>query len=160
ENDEKVYVVEIDGKNRRFTKGGGKGVEDYRWLLYDFNAVGIEAPDHRTIVFHLDNPVPYFAMLMGYYPLYPVHRRCLETYGPNWNQPENIVTNGPFHLQSRRIRDRVRLIKSRTYWDRDKVKLNTIDALAVESETTGLNLYLTGQTDYIEYIPFALTGEL
>jgi oligopeptide transport system substrate-binding protein len=161
EKGEKVYVVEIDGKNRRFAKGGGKGLEDYRWLLYDFKSIGIEAPDQHTIVFHLDNPVPYFAMLMGYYPLYPVNRRCLETYGsPAWNKPENIVTNGPFHLQSRRIRDRVRLVKSPTYWDRDNVKLNTIDALAVESETTSLNLYLTGKADYIEYIPQAVIGQL
>ena len=41
------------------------------------------------------------------------------------------VTNGPFLLKERRIRDRVRLRKNPLYWDRDNVQLETVDALAV-----------------------------
>jgi oligopeptide transport system substrate-binding protein len=160
ENDDKVFVVRIDGKERRFCKGGIDG-EDYKWLLFDFEHVGVKALDSRTIEFKLKHPVPYFAMLTGYYPLFPVNRRCLETHGPNWVRPENIVTNGPFKLHSRRVRDRIRLVKSDTYWDRDKVKLNIIDALAVESETTSLNMYLTGQLDFMsDYLPGAVIPEL
>jgi oligopeptide transport system substrate-binding protein len=160
ENDDKVLVVQIDGKERRFCKGGTDG-EDYKWLLFDFDHVGVKALDPHTIEFKLEHPVPYFAMLTGFYPLSPVNRRCIETYGPNWVRPENIVTNGPFKLQSRRVRDRIRLVKSDTYWDRDKVKLNIIDALAVESETTTLNMYLTGQLDFMaDYLPGPVIEQL
>jgi oligopeptide transport system substrate-binding protein len=60
----------------------------------------------------------------------------------------------------RRVRDRIRLVKSDTYWDRENVRLNVVDALAVESLTTGLNLYLTNQVEWIEYVPGAIVPEL
>ena len=54
----------------------------------------------------------------------PVHHGCLERYGtPAWKRPENIVTNGAFRLFERRIRDRIRLVRSENYWDRDNVRL-------------------------------------
>ncbi|MCC7083734.1 MAG: peptide ABC transporter substrate-binding protein [Pirellulales bacterium] len=157
-----VYVVEIDGRQRRFHQSGGQGLERFKTLLIDFDTVGVHALDDYTIEFRLNHPVPYFVNLMGFYPMFPVHRRCVETYGwPDWIRPENLVSNGPFILQSRRVRDRIRLIKSETYWDRDRVKLNSIDALAVESETTALNLYLTGQTDAIaDTVPMSVVRDL
>ena len=159
---EPLYVVEIDARRRRFQQGARvPGTEDYRWLLPDFNAVGIEAPDPRTVVFRLKHPVPYFAQLLGFYPLFPVNPRCLETHGyPAWTKPENIVVNGPFRLKFRRIRDRIRLVKNPFYWDRDNVKLNVIDALAVESNPTNLNLYLTGQVDWIPAVPTEVVPDL
>ena len=153
-----VYIVEIDGRQRRFQKGkdGQKqpDAEGYRWLLYDFRSVGIHAPDSRTLVIRLRHPVPYFPNLMGFYPMCPVNRKCVETHGyPAWTKPRNIVTNGPYLLESRRIRDRIRLVKNPTYWDRDNVGADVIDVLAVESYTTNLNLYMTGQVDWIPTVP-------
>jgi len=157
-----VYMVEINGRRRRFQQGAqAPGTEDYRWLLPDFNHVGIHAPDSRTVVFRLKHPVPYFTQLLGFYPLYPVNPKCVQTYGyPAWTKPENIVTNGPFVLKFRRIRDRIRLAKNPFYWDRDNVKLNVVDALAVESNPTNLNLYLTGQVDWIPAVPTEVVPDL
>jgi oligopeptide transport system substrate-binding protein len=157
--DELIYTVAIDGRERRFHKGG-EG-EDYTWILLDFETVGVKAIDDRTLEVQLRHPVPYFLDLMGFYPFSPVNRRCVESY-PNqeWTRPENIVSNGPFELHTRRVRDRIRLVKSDTYWDRDNVRLEIVDALAVESLTTALNLYLTGVADWIEYVPNAIVPHL
>ncbi|MFH1923563.1 MAG: ABC transporter substrate-binding protein, partial [Planctomycetota bacterium] len=135
-----VYVTKTDGRTRRFQKGARlPGTEDYRWLLYDFESVGIRALDRHTLEIRLKHPVPYFSNLMGFYPMFPVNRRCVETHGyPAWTKAENIVTNGPFLLKFRRIRDRIRLVKNPHYWDRDNVRLEVIDALAVESYPTNL----------------------
>jgi oligopeptide transport system substrate-binding protein len=43
--------------------------------------------------------------------------------------------------------------KSATFWDRDAIKLNSIDFLAVESTNTALNLYLTSKADWIYDVP-------
>jgi oligopeptide transport system substrate-binding protein len=51
-------------------------------------------------------------------------------------------------------------VKNDQYWDRDKVHLKSIDALAVDSETTGLNMYLTGQVDYTEPMPATIVKDL
>ena len=157
-----VYVVEVEGRPRRFQqKAQLPGTEDYRWLLPDFRQVGIEAPSSRVVVFRLKHPVPYFTQLLGFYPLSPVNRRCLEIHGyPAWTKPENIVVNGPFMLKFRRIRDRIRLVKNPFYWDRENVRLNVIDALAVESNPTNLNLYMTGQVDWITAVPTEVVPDL
>jgi len=157
-----IYVVEIDGRKRRFQKGArSPGTEDYRWLLYDFHQVGICALDRRTLQIRLRHPVPYFLNLMGFYPMSPVNRKCVETHGyPAWTKPENIINNGAFLLKFRRIRDRIRLVKNPYYWDRDNVRLNVVDVLAVESYPTNLNLYMTGQVDWIPAVPVEVVPEL
>lgn len=166
ENDEvaasgrnRVFVVAIDDRERRFKSAGDNdalpdGIEPCRQVLLDFREVGIRVIDDRTLEIRLDNPTPYFLDLLAFYPLSPVHQGCLEKYGkPAWKQPENIVTNGAFRLAERRIRDRIRLVKSATYWDRENVRLNVVDALSIDDRTTGLNLYLTGKCDWTTQPP-------
>lgn len=157
-----TYLVEIDGQTRRFQQGGGSDAEDYKWLLPDFDqTVGIRVRDKSTLEIELNNPTPYFLQLSGFYPLFPVNRRCVETYGyPAWTKPEHIVSNGPFLLESRRIRDRIRMVKNPDYWDRDNVHFNVVDALAVASDTTALNLYMTGELDYLPSVPATIVPEL
>ncbi len=157
-----VYTVDIDGHTRRFQKGTVEpGTEDYRWLLLDFQTVGLHAIDPRTLQFRLKHPVPYFVRLMGFYPLFPVNPRCVETYGyPAWTKPEHIVTNGPFLLHSRRIRDRIRLVKNPKYWDRDHVALNVVDAVAADSTITALNMYLCGDIDWVPAVPEEIIPDL
>lgn len=159
---EPVYVVAIDGQRRRFQKGAATpGSEDYRWLLLDFQTVGLKAVDSHHLQFQLRHPVPYFVNLMGFYPFSPVNRKCVETYGyPAWTKPEHILSNGAYRLQSRRIRDRIRLVKNPYYWDRDHVGLEVIDALAVESSITAMNLYLTGQVDWVPRVSAELVPDL
>lgn len=162
DGEESIYTVEVGGVARRFQKGAAlQGTEDYRWILYDFEEVGLKAHDGRTLQIRLNHPVPYFVNLMGFYPMSPVNRRCVETYGyPAWTKPENIVTNGPYLLQSRRIRDRIRLVKNPSYWDRANVHTGTIDVLAVESTITGLNLYMTGEADWVPTVPNEIVPDL
>jgi len=159
DNPSQEFRVEIDGKEHRFRptddqRAGSSptpaGTRHCRQVLLDFREVGIEVLDPLTLRMTLEAPTPFFLKLTGYYPLFPVNQKCVETYGsPLWTKPENIVTNGPFDMKFRRIRDRIRLVRSETYWNRDEVRLGVVDALAVDSYTTGLNLFMTGMTDWI-----------
>jgi len=169
-----VYVVEVKpqaagdvawkatGATRRFSKDENiADAETCRHVLYHFSQVGIAAPDAGTLVVKLNDPTPYFLNLVAFYPLYPVHRGCVEKHGvPNWTKPQNIISNGPFTMEFRRIRDRIRMVKNPEYWDADRVELKSIDALAVESEATQLNMYMNGQTDWATTIPNAMIPEL
>ncbi|MBX7168155.1 MAG: peptide ABC transporter substrate-binding protein [Pirellulales bacterium] len=156
-----TYRVEIEGAERRFRKGGGAGTEDCRWVLLDFDAVGIHAEGPRVVRIELEHPTPYFLSLMGFYPLSPLNRRCIETHGyPAWTKPGNLVNNGPYLLEFRRIRDRIRLVKNPHYWNRDEVHFRTVDALAVTSAATAVNLYLTGEADWVPQVPTTIVPEL
>ncbi|MCB9873591.1 MAG: peptide ABC transporter substrate-binding protein [Planctomycetaceae bacterium] len=131
-------------------------------ILLDFeSSVGVTAPDDATLVVTLKNRTPFFIDLTAFYALYPVNRVCVEKYGtPNWTQPQNIVTNGAYNLEFRRVRDRMRLVKNPQYWDADRVKLEIVDAMAVKSVTTALNMYLTGQLDWVTDVPASVIPEL
>ncbi len=160
-----VFTVEIDDRSRRFQRveegAAPNGVTACRMITYDFDHVGVRTVDDYTLEIRLDHPVPYFLQLMGFYPFSPVNRRCVETHGyPAWTRPENLVGNGAYRLEFRRVRDRIRLVKSPTYWNRDEVRLETIDALAVKSATTMLNLYMTGKVEWITTVPTEVVTDL
>jgi oligopeptide transport system substrate-binding protein len=136
-------------------------VEGCQHVLLDFGQVGVRAEDERTLVVTLKNRTPYFNSLAAFYTLYPVNRECVEKFGtPRWTKPEHIVTNGPFQLKFRRIRDRLRMEKNPLYWDADQVQLNTIDVMAVKSHTTGLSMYLEGQLDWASDVPKLMIPDL
>lgn len=160
---DRVFTVEIDGRPQRFHVGD-QPLADARpckQVLLDFREVGVRAIDDYTLETELDHPTPFWLPLTAYYALYAVNRTCVETYGsPAWTYPENIVTNGPYRLKLRRIRDRIRLAKSDTYWDREHVRLGVIDALAITSQVTMFNLYETGNVDWITNPPAIVLREL
>jgi len=161
--EDRVFTVDVEGKPTKFyptddqeaaEKQPPAGMRWCRQVLLDFREVGVEAVDRRTVRITLESPTPFFLSLMGFYPLYPVNQKCVEKHGsPQWTKPENLVGNGPFTVQFRRIRDRIRLLKSQTYWNRDEVRLNVVDALSVDAITTAMNMYMTGDVDWITEAP-------
>ena len=138
-----------------------EGIEWCRQTLVDFSTVGVEVVDDHTLLLTLQDPTSYWLALTGFYPLFPMQQACVEKYGsPRWTYVDNIVCNGPFVPEFRRFRDRMRLKRSDTYWDRDNVALETVDVLAVESVNTFLNLFLTGEVDWIQEAPPQAMREL
>ncbi len=141
----------------------------YAYLLWDVKGakehtkgagtdagLGLSAPDPFTFVVKLERACPYFESLTAFYPLYPVNRECIasrENASRTGTGCSRIITNGPFKVKERLLKDRIRLVKNPCYWDAENVALNTIDALAVSSPMTALNLYLTGEVDWINKVP-------
>jgi len=159
-----VYTVKIGDQQRRFckkpTEEKGES-EPCQRVLFDVDLVGIKALDNQRFEVTLISPTPYFKYLAQFYPLSPVQRACVERHGfPNWTKTENIVSNGPYRMEFRRARDRIRLRKSPTYWDVANVQVDVADALAVESTATGLNMYLKGQVDWSPSAPSAIIPKL
>jgi oligopeptide transport system substrate-binding protein len=112
---------------------------------------GIFARDARTVIVELRAPTPYFLEVTSFYPSYPVKRTLVEDpkHRDTWFLPETMVSNGPFRLARWSVNDRIRLEKNPHYWGRDEVKLDSVDAIPNENETTCLNLYLTGAIDWL-----------
>ena len=163
--EQRTFVVATESGERSFRVAGEtetfNDAESCRQLMLDFREVGIRAVDEFTVETTLENPTPYWLQLLGFYPLSPVNKRCVETHGPlRWTETENLVTNGAYRVEFRRLRDRIRLRKNPDYWDAENVALETIDALAVQSPTTAFNLYETGQVDWIEKVGPLISREL
>jgi oligopeptide transport system substrate-binding protein len=118
--------------------------------------VGARALDEATLLLELEWPVPHLPHLLALPGLCPVNRACVERWGPAWMRAGNVVTNGPFRLVERRLRDVMRLQRWDGYWGRDEVALRSVDVLAAAGQTTQLNLYLSGQADWVVRPPAAL----
>lgn len=149
-----VYEVDLDGKLEQYSQAESERTTRCEWVLYDFNHVGVKVQGEDVLQVRLKSPTPFFLYLMAFYTMYPVNRPCIETHGvPAWTHAEHLVSSGPFLLKFRRIRDRIRLVKNPRYRDAERVSLDTVDALAVDNPTTGLNLYLDGQADWVTTVP-------
>jgi len=136
-------------------------IEPSKNVLLDFSEVGVKEIDDHTLQIHLKAATPYYLQLVGFYPLAPTNPRCVETYGyPGWTKPEHAVTNGPFKLDSRVVRSRLRMVKNDQYWNAANVRLNSIDVFPIESSATALNMYLNGEVDWIPLAPNTAVPEL
>ncbi len=159
-----VYEINTGNQIEEVKRGPARPFDSVTalWVLPDFETqVGMRALDDLTLEVELDQPTSFFPELVAFYSLCPVPRSCIEKYGStDWTKPGNMVSNGPFTLELRRIRDRVRLQKNPRYWNEPVVKLERVDVLSVEKETTALNAYLNGQIDWCTLIPTALVPQL
>lgn len=119
-------------------------------------AVALHAPDPHLLQLSLEQPVPHLPELTAFFALYPVQQAAVEAAaraGVSFTTPARQVSNGPFHLTARRLRDRLRLERSPFYWNATEVTLERVDVLSVESEMTALNLLLSGEADWIVRVP-------
>ena len=124
-------------------------------------SLGVYAEDRHRLVVELDAPTPYFLDITSFYSALLVPKHTIEQHGSSWFLPETLVCNGPFVVDRWRVNDRIRLKKNPLYWGKHEVRAEAIEALATENVTTALNLYLTGEVDWLpSAYPVDLVQEL
>ena len=137
----------------------------FRGEVTDFDKVGVKAIDDYTLQVELNNPTPYFLQLMDHYSTFPVHRATIEKFGEawesytGWTRPQNIVSNGPFKMDSWQLNRNVKVSPNPHYWDHDRIKLNGIVFYSTELSTTEERMFRAGQLHYtneslIDRIPY------
>ncbi len=117
--------------------------------LKDFGQVGVKALDERTLRVELTSPTPYFLDLCAIATFAPVYLPSIKQAGEEWLKPGHLVNDGPFLLEDWRLNYRIRFKKNPTYWDRDHVRLETIDALPIDNSITAYNFYASKVADLI-----------
>ncbi|MCX7713542.1 MAG: peptide ABC transporter substrate-binding protein [Chthoniobacterales bacterium] len=115
----------------------------------EFSEVGIRAINNQTLEVELENPIPFFLELCAFPTLFPVRLDCITSWGDNWIKPEHIVNNGAYRLVSWRINDRIVLRKNPHYWDRENVRLDSVEILPISKASTAINFYASGAADLI-----------
>ena len=127
--------------------------------LKDFNQVGVRALDDYTLQFDLRSPVPYFPGLLAHSAYYPVHKATIEKFGrmdqrgSAWTREGNYVGNGAFVLQDWKQNQFLRVVKSKTYWNRDAVRLNQINFYPYNSEMAQEAAFRSGLVHVIPRLP-------
>ncbi len=129
----------------------------------DFATVGERVLDPLTFRVTLVRPVAYFPACCAFPPFYPLNRRVMAdfaqtdpatgavTYKPEYVRPPNLVTNGPYRLDSWAFKQRLRMVANDHYWNRAAVAggPRTIDQVYCEDPLAALRLYQAGAVDWL-----------
>lgn len=119
------------------------------------NDLGMRSCDAHTLEVTLSQPTPYFLHLLAHTALRPVPRHLFDTLMHKhidpalWTRPEHMVSNGAYTLQRWRFKRDMRLAKNPYYWDHANVAIPLVDVLQIENAYTALNLYRTGEIDWL-----------
>ncbi len=142
-----------------------KNAEAYnKGKITDFDAVGVKALDRLTLQITLNAPTAYFLSLVGHHSWFPVPRQAIEKAasaahvgaedrGSRWTRPENYVGNGPFVLKEWKTNQVIRVEKSPTYWDADKILLHGINFYPIESVDTEERAFPRGPAPHHLHVP-------
>jgi oligopeptide transport system substrate-binding protein len=111
--------------------------------------IGVEAVDDYTFRLTMGQPAPYFINLIPHQFFRAVPQKAIEKYGVKWTKPENIVTCGPFKLESHKPYNEIVVVRDPMYWDAANVHLDKIMFYPFEEATTMMNLYKAGEVDAV-----------
>ena len=125
----------------------------------DASELGIKAVSDYELEITLTTPTPYFQYLLAFPSFFPQSQAVVEDNGDQYaSTSDNAVYNGPFVLagfDGPGTDTEWSYEKNDQYWDKETVKLDTINVSVVKESSTSLNLFQDGQADDI-----ILTGEL
>jgi len=111
--------------------------------------IGVEAVDDHTFRVTLAQPAPYFVGMMAHQFFRVVPRKAIEKHGVYWTHPGNMISSGPFKLESWKPYNEVVVVRDPMYWDAANVHLDRIIFPAMEDITTAMNLYKAGAVDAV-----------
>ncbi|MCC6522429.1 MAG: peptide ABC transporter substrate-binding protein, partial [Polyangiaceae bacterium] len=123
-------------------------------LVADASAVGVRAVDDRTLEVELERPTPHFLELCTLPTLSPVPRAVVERFtargeSDRWFRPESIVSNGPYALENWKFRYEISMVRNPHHPDFERLRMHRLVFLQVNDVQACLNLYRTGEIDYI-----------
>ena len=113
-----------------------------------FKALGVSAPDERTITFQLTQPTPYFHTLAGIWVMYPAKQSSVDKGGATWWENGALqVGNGPFQITKIDKSSNVIEFKAnQNYWQ-GKPKLDGVLYRYITDLSVGLQAYKRGEID-------------
>jgi ABC-type oligopeptide transport system substrate-binding subunit len=103
--------------------------------IKDAAQVGVKAKDDWTLEVTLEGPRGYFPVLAAYLAALPGHRASIEKHGDKWTEAANIVSNGPFVLETWEHNKVMVLRKNKFFFGAKDVTLEkvTIPIIPVQS---------------------------
>ncbi|MBI4704547.1 MAG: peptide ABC transporter substrate-binding protein [Deltaproteobacteria bacterium] len=122
--------------------------------IADPAALGVRALGDLGLEVELERPTPYFLDLVGYQAFFPVRQDVVERFAAQgrpdlWFREGNIVSNGPYELESWKFRYEIAMRRNPYHYDRDKLKIHRIVWMALPEHNATLSLYKTAEIDLV-----------
>lgn len=123
--------------------------QDIREGKADVATIGLETPDEKTFVVHLEQPQPSFLSVVSIGWLAPQRQSYIEEKGTAYGKTsEDLLYTGPFILKDwQQTGAEWTLAKNPEYYDQAVVKLDKINGSTIKEENTGIQLFESGELD-------------
>jgi oligopeptide transport system substrate-binding protein len=128
------------------------GFVDEASLASDTSVIGVRAVGDHVLELELAYATPYLLDLLCHAASFPVRKDVVERFPDDpdrWTRLENIVSNGPYRLSGWKFRYEIRMTRSPHHRFYDKLKIRDIVWTVVESTVSSMNLYKSGELDYL-----------
>ncbi|MBK9712628.1 MAG: peptide ABC transporter substrate-binding protein [Kouleothrix sp.] len=111
-------------------------------------ALGVTAPDDKTIKFELTQPTPYFHTLASLWVTYPAKQDLVEKGGETWYEdPANQIGNGPFVIATMdQSQNLIELKANENYWA-GRPKLDGVQVRFIGDLSVALQAYKNNEID-------------
>lgn len=113
----------------------------------DVNQLGVKALDDKTLEVTLEAPLPYLPAMLTHPSVFPLHESSIKSHGDKWTQAGNLVSNGPYKLESWLVNNRVTAVKNNYYWDAPHVKIKKVAYLPITQPTADAVAFMSGNSD-------------
>lgn len=116
-------------------------------------ALGVRAPDDRTLIVELEHPAAYLPELAMHQTWYPLPRHVVQAKGNRWARPENYVANGPYRPLEWVTNDHVALVKNSRFYDAARVRIDRVVYYPTADPAAALARMRAGELDTLD--PFS-----
>ncbi|HYF83139.1 MAG TPA: peptide ABC transporter substrate-binding protein [Clostridia bacterium] len=121
----------------------------YSGEITDKSQVGVKAVDDKTLVITLESPTGYFLRLLGFVSYLPTREDMVAKFGQAYSsEPDKMVYNGPYIVKEWKHEESVTLAKNPNFWDKDNIKMDTIECPIVSDLKTAVNMFEAGDLDF------------
>ncbi len=117
------------------------------------SALGVAAPDARTLIVTLANPAPYLPGLMAHPSTAPLHRPSFEKLGERFARPGEQVSNGAFVLAEWLQGSYIVAKRNRRYWNDAATRLDAVKYMQLADENAELRAYRAGELHSTMVVP-------
>lgn len=136
---------------------------EYAFLLYSIkngravnegtlpvDALGVSAPDPRTLVVELEQPMAFFDKTVVFPTFLPIREDFYNaTNGRFGADAHELLFSGPFTLESWVHGSSLLLKKNPNYWDKDRIKLDQINfAYITQDANAAINFFKDGKVAF------------
>lgn len=116
----------------------------------DVTELGVKAIDDYTLEVTLEAPTPYFESMMAFQTFYPQPKEAAALYGEEFaTNYDKTWYNGPFTPTEFDKTYNIKLVKSDSFYDKDKVQLDGVEIRTLNESDAIYNAYNSGELDYV-----------
>ena len=133
---------------------GVVGARDYNMGEGDWESVGIDCPDDKTIVLTLEQKDGSFINVLANYGFYPITEEFVSQWGDSLGtSPESILYSGPYILTEWTVDTSMTLEKNDSWWNAEnEFPMKTVNILQIDSDNTEVSMFENGEADIISVL--------